>query len=831
MSARAFFDQSWKRLKGTTPYPWQAKLFEQVVSGDWPEVVDMPTGSGKTALLWIWWLALAWTRQEKTGHVPIRLAWVVNRRVVVDQVTAEIEELCSKWRELEFEPLRDPPAVSTLRGGLADKGAWMRDPALPAVVVGTVDMIGSRLLFRGYRSGPYWRPIEAGLLGVDALIVNDESHLSPAFAKLLQTLETMRPAERISGKSFRYLLLSATQGQDFGGRRFEHNPEQDGAQNDAFRNVWTARKRLELIDVANRAVLEAQMWKLATEQPAARTIVFVNQPKEALKFWRRLDEKGFRAVLMTGTMRGWERDQLVKDPVFQLFQQKDPDAQPAFFVATSAAEVGVNLTCERLITELCEADHLVQRFGRLNRFGADTTGARIEGEAVVLYVQPKKDSLEATLAYLKHLDCDVSPRALWTNRPNENACAERPKVARLERWRIENWAQTSFRDRELNQPVETWLSGKQEEIPHTEIVWRADLQYLLDWEAPKSDIESAVEQTLDAFPALAEERLQEPSDQVLQNLKIVAEKLSGRPDRVVVVDTDRSVAIKRIEELSKEGIRNRMLLLPAHIGRVGRHGMFDPEVADEATPDIATKNGQRIRLLYRQGSFDFIGEHFGATPAGTSRSAITQFAKDNGFRAPVIIRNPDEEDEILIYLNTPSEARKRELREIALEEHQPQVASRAQDLAVRSGLGSDLAAQYHTAGLLHDDGKAHELWQRAMGARGPRAAAKTMAAANPALLNGYRHEFGSLLKASDEHDDFVLHLIATHHAAGRPFFKERNFDPWKSEEESADVARECEQRFARLQDRFGPWGLAYLEAIFKRADGQISAEEGDGASE
>lgn len=193
VNAAEFFTEHFKRLKGTAPYPWQRALFEQIVSGNWPQVVDMPTGAGKMAVLWIWGLALAWTRQQKTNGIPIRLAWVVNRRVVVDQVTEEVRQLCEKWRGIGFEAMPEPPAASTLRGQLADNGEWRSNPAKPAVIVGTVDMIGSRLLFRGYRSNRYWRPVESGLLGVDTLIVNDEAHLSPAFSKLVCTLESMKP--------------------------------------------------------------------------------------------------------------------------------------------------------------------------------------------------------------------------------------------------------------------------------------------------------------------------------------------------------------------------------------------------------------------------------------------------------------------------------------------------------------------------------------------------------------------------------------------------------------------------------------------------------------
>lgn len=793
----------------------------------------MPTGAGKTAVLWIWWLALAWSRKQKTNGVPIRLAWVVNRRVVVDQITEEVKDLREKWEKSGWGDL-PIPAASTLRGQLADSGDWRRDPTVPAIIVGTVDMIGSRLLFRGYRSGPYWRPIEAGLLGVDTLVVNDEAHLSPAFAKLLADISAIRPAEQIPKKSFRQILLSATQ-TDEGKPRFEHDPEEDATESDRFRCIWTASKALELREVANRLAVDTEIWKIATQDPAARTIVFIEKPEDALKFYNRLTKDGFAAALMTGTMRGHERDQLVGNKIFQRFQDLDPGEKPVFLVATSAGEVGVNLTCERMITELCESDHLIQRFGRMNRFGVDSSGHPIQSKALVVYVAPKRESearLKATLEYLETLQGDVSPKKLWRNRPPDDARAEHPKTARLEAWRIESWAQTTYRDRYMP-PVEPWLHGQEKDKPHTEVAWRADLQYLLDWNVPKTEIEKVLE----AFPILAREKLQEPSSRVLEKLKMVAEKLDGQSDQFIVVDRDLSVTIAAISNLAKEDIQYRLILLPEHIGRVGVHGMFEEEVGDGPN-DVATNDDpvlgiQRVRVLCREDGGQYLGASLEAQPPGSQRSEILAFATENEFRAPVIVRNPeDESDEKLVYLTKRSEKQRVALREVRLDKHREAVARRACQIALEAGLSDDLAARYFVAGQLHDEGKDHRLWQTAMGATKP-PAAKTVAAANPALLNGYRHEFGSLMRAiaAGEEDDLTLHLIATHHASGRAFFEADQFDPLQRDADCQRVARDAEQRFGRLQVQFGPWGLAYLEAIFKRADGLVSAEEGDGASE
>jgi CRISPR-associated endonuclease/helicase Cas3 len=100
-------------------------------------------------------------------------------------------------------------------------------------------------------------------------------------------------------------------------------------------------------------------------------------------------------------------------------------------------------------------------------------------------------------------------------------------------------------------------------------------------------------------------------------------------------------------------------------------------------------------------------------------------------------------------------------------------------------------------------------------------------------LEGYRHEFGSLLDLLNEQSecrkefnqltgdqqDLVLHLIAAHHGRARPHFAlDEAFDPEHPIEEADKIAREVPRRFARLQRKYGRWGLAYLESLVRAAD-------------
>jgi len=189
------FDDSFRSITDNAPFPWQRALYDRFISDradNIPTTCNLPTGLGKTMVMAIWLIA----RARHPDKVPTRLIYVVDRRTVVDQAT----DLARKLRDNCKQALGiEPPAISTLRGQLADNREWSRDPSRPAIIIGTVDLIGSALLFSGYRSSSKRRPLEAGLLGQDALLVLDEAHLSKPFEKLLGSIEQFQQSRDSQG--------------------------------------------------------------------------------------------------------------------------------------------------------------------------------------------------------------------------------------------------------------------------------------------------------------------------------------------------------------------------------------------------------------------------------------------------------------------------------------------------------------------------------------------------------------------------------------------------------------------------------------------------------
>jgi CRISPR-associated endonuclease/helicase Cas3 len=139
-------------------------------------------------------------------------------------------------------------------------------------------------------------------------------------------------------------------------------------------------------------------------------------------------------------------------------------------------------------------------------------------------------------------------------------------------------------------------------------------------------------------------------------------------------------------------------------------------------------------------------------------------------------------------------------------------------LAESLALNDLAAAAVVMAARWHDLGKHRRIWQMSvLNTDYPlRVLAKSAGSMVPLYLTGYRHEFGSMLdiatlgefmNAPTNVQELVLHLVA-HHGRARPHFAaDEAFDPERTDELAQAMAQEVPRRFARLQRKYGRWGL------------------------
>ena len=185
-----------------------------------------------------------------------------------------------------------------------------------------------------------------------------------------------------------------------------------------------------------------------------------------------------------------------------------------------------------------------------------------------------------------------------------------------------------------------------------------------------------------------------------------------------------------------------------------------------------------------------------------------------------------------------------------LVDHLELAGSMAERFGDRLDLEPNLKTPVRIAARFHPLGKDRRLWQLGIGNTKYSGTdlesilAKSDRAGRP-LNAHYRHEFGTLLtmtglykvppssalnpligqaleefsQCDDDTRDLILHLIAAHHGRARPHFpSDESFDPDVPDDLASRQATETMQRFARLQRRFGRWGLAWLESLVRASD-------------
>jgi len=843
------FDQAFAALTGTPPFPWQRALYELFIAGKIPKACNLPTGLGKTSVLAIWLIALT-AHPEK---MPRRLVYVVNRRTVVDQTTDEITSIRARltgeygpphivlWqlrKKLQstldaFSP--SPLAISTLRGQFADNREWSTDPSLPAIICGTVDMIGSRLLFSGYGVGFKGKPLHAGFLGQDVLLVHDEAHLEPAFQELLIAIEKEQVRCSEFGK-FRVMELTATSRGD--GDVFKLTPE-DGL-NPTVRERIRAKKTINLRENKDEKKLAEEIADAALElkETKAAILVFVRKVDDVDKITKKLPKGSFEQL--TGTIRGKERDALIEKPIFKRFlpnaEKKD---ETVYLVCTSAGEVGVNISADHLVCDLSTFESMAQRFGRVNRFGKSTdTQIRVVYPATFGKdgtIEPIDERRQKTLALLQQLDGDGSPMALGDLPADARLAAFAPPPIILPTSDIlfDAWALTTIRDKLPGRPpVEPYLHGISSwEPPETYIAWREEVGAITD------DLLKQYTPTdlLEDYPLKPHELLRDNSARVFDRLK----KLKTKPETPVWIVSDRdSVDVStlgKIQEGDKEALYHVTLLLPPEAGGLSPQGMLDP-TSDEAT-DVADEwyadKERKVKLRIREWGDDV------EPPTGMRRSR------------PIIDVKPDTEEEdgeVKRYWHwfevarASAEGKATANEPYELQPHLDDARDVATGIVDRLKLAEPLRTAVIVAAMYHDLGKDRTLWQRSIGNLDP---SKTYAKSGGNMwmreFTGYRHEYGSLrdvitreefAKLDAEMQDLTLHLIAAHHGRARPHFSaDEAFEVEPKPTDAATLASDILRRFARLQRKYGRWGLAYLESLVRAADIKSSqqSEKGGGA--
>lgn len=291
--------------------------------------------------------------------------------------------------------------VHVLMGGEKAED-WDVHPEGAAILIGTQDMLLSRALNRGYGMSRYRWPMHFGLLNNDCLWVMDETQLMGAGLSTACQLEAFRASDRPRGfasfglaGSVTWYMSATTAPEHLKTREwrdvkrpdhfeFGLSIEEKNANAGPIHQRRRAAKVLEIErewhfgeaappEIISRILAkhEDMIAKLAsdTELPA-RTLLICNTVDRAVRVHAAINERkpaGCDVVLLHSRFRPPERkaqmERLIPEALRNFPKGQIVD------VATQVIEAGVDLSSGILWTEVAPLASLVQRLGRLNRAG------------------------------------------------------------------------------------------------------------------------------------------------------------------------------------------------------------------------------------------------------------------------------------------------------------------------------------------------------------------------------------------------------------------------------------------------------------------------------
>lgn len=923
------FSAYYSAVHGYEPFPWQRRLAALACEDDWPDTLSLPTAAGKTSAIDVAVFALAY----QAGHVGrtarLRTAFVVDRRVVVDEAHVHAQKIADALRRAEHpilaelaERLRrfagrdaEPLNVALLRGGVHRDEHWAHAPDQPTIVVSTVDQVGSRLLFRGYGLSPRTRPIHAGLLGIDTRIVLDEAHISAPFEDTVGFVAAWQRRVERAGELPPPLALTrmtATPrtadafGLDAKDRVHKVLARRLGASKPATAWITTDLEH-EAAERAAQLVGEGKVVGVIVNRVAAARTVF-----EAIRA-RLGDVTGEHSLLLTGRARPFERDALLASFRERIFARPKRPSVGVAVVATQTVEVGANLDFDHLITELAPLDALRQRFGRLNRLanhdacsadilvrkesvsGRDAGKDPVYGDRLVLVwtwlakvgvdLGNGRRSLDFGIDALVETvkASGVDPAQLSSVAP---MC---PVVlpAHVDAWTRTHPPPTP------DPPIGPYLHGPGAlDTADVTVIWRADLPHDTDeWEDVVAAVPPQVGEGLPLPRAAVVEWLEHGRSLPLTDLE--GDNTEGSrhrpnaPGRVAL----RWSGVGDSEPVTPTEIRpGDTVVVPAHYGGVDRWG-WNP-AADAAATDIGDRvahardpgrapvrlhpallepdNPRRAVLgaAYRalaNGELDSeardelreaLLRSFGLAPSSWRLVRYAPLVENGDDVALLAVprrgRTEFADDDDSPILGTA----------VDLDRHSRDVERWARGFAERCAPSTAVRQAIGRAGWLHDVGKADPRMQAWLSEGAPdpdqplaksgmdwrerkRNRAARLASGYP---DGARHEFQSVAMIdanpavlADVDAELVLHLVGTHHGFGR------GLPPVVVDSDPVEVYLEhggatlralsdhglwrigsgWTDRFVRLQRAYGPWGLAWLEAVLRLADHRASEQEAE----
>lgn len=585
-------------------------------------------------------------------------------------------------------------------------------------------------------------------------------------------------------------------------------------------------------------------------------------------------EKAKEVQLLVGRMRPYDLENLQAEHSGLFTTEGDKSVKVV--VATQTLEVGIDVDFADLVTELAPASSLVQRFGRVNRLGRrkDSKVVVIEpasGDSVKKDAPPYKAvDLSNAYAWLEALNGaenpSVNPAAMVKNPPVQSS-PERLLYQRPEWPDLLEFSRTD--ENPYDEPdLDLWLHDSLDaETAMGGVIVRDNLP---------SNTSAAMEILKTSYFAPSDRETFPANLKILQEILDYQDEHGVKPRKFLYRQGEISLwqDADHGAESSQSLAPGDVLLLDMGSVPFTNQGIAVtqrelPSKKDElkAVPFLDDAELYVAELYVYEKCADrekHFREYLGLSPEEAAELLDSQSTDGKKMIASELSTEAEGGQEVIAWYAEVTGKESVEGSDIAqelvlaapvlLDDHQNDVAERTRQLAENLGLAPEFSEALELAARYHDEGKRDLRFQQMLGAdpdadalakSGHRSVAEAYRArSRSALPRGWRHEqLSALMVAASpekvgEHRDLVLRIIGCSHGHGRfSFAHDAGFllkEGYLPEGTDYEALKEQATRLFNVgywdtlmeqtSRTYGPYATAYLEAVERAADAQISRE-------
>jgi len=368
------------------PYSHQKEMWNEIIEGNFPLIVKVPTGSGKTEGVIAPFL---YQFVENKFSIAPRLIYVLPMRVLSDSISERIKGYA--------ERLSKDISVTAHHGGAPNDPFFIED-----IVVTTLDQF-----IYGYARASdqvgHHLDIPTGAIA-SSIVVFDEAHMyRDGF-----TFSIMRAIfEILYHTGIPFVVMTATMPESLKESLFENI----GGVHEIISTDFNLNNQID-ISIEEESIYKDNEVNISEDILEViqnkKTLVVLNQVKRAQKVYEEIKNRlslkgGKEIVLLHSRFTRKDRKEHENDALSILPHKKSgkiiiPEGA-GVVISTQVLEVGMDFSTELLLTELAPADALMQRAGRCARYENE------KGQMIIFpvenYLPYEKDHLKDTVRWLE----------------------------------------------------------------------------------------------------------------------------------------------------------------------------------------------------------------------------------------------------------------------------------------------------------------------------------------------------------------------------------------------------------------------------------------------